>query len=270
MASSLKFPYSGKCLSIITGASRGYGRTIAQLLCNKEHGILGNAAEGSRIILLSRNVSEMEKTKELIENQDGKFEVNIVPVDLYNVESSAEVIEKMLASCSTDFEHAFLFNNASCLGDPSKAVPDYNDIHEIQKVFTLNVITGSFLIARFCKYFQAVKNKFVIQISTLAAVQPFPCTGLYSSSKACMDMFLRNLATDCPEIRALNYAPGPMDTQMSRDLWTHTANEGTKEYFTGLFTEGRILSTEESAKKLMMLLRKNEFENAAHIDFYEI
>jgi len=269
MASLLKYPYTGKCVSIITGASRGFGRSISQLICNKEHGILGNAGAGSRIILMSRDTSEMEKTKALIENETGNFEVSIVPVDLYDVQCSQQVINKMLNSCVTDFDNAFLFNNAATLGDPAKRLADYDNIEEIQNLFNLNVITASFLISRFCKHFEKI-NRFVVQISTIAALQPFPCTGLYSTSKAAMDMFIRNLATDCPDVRALNYAPGPMDTQMSQKLFEKTGDKGTKQYFSDLFTEGKILKTLDSVKKLMMLLRNNEFESGAHIDYYDI
>merc|ERR1712183_493949 len=102
-------------------------------------------------------------------------------------------------------------------------------------------------------------NRFVIQISSPAALQPFYGMGLYSSSKACMDMFIRNLATDQPKLRVLNYAPGSMDTQMARDVWTKTKNEECKEYLTSLFTEGTIINTLDSVKKLLNLIRDNEF-----------
>lgn len=83
-------------------------------------------------------------------------------------------------------------------------------------------------------------------------------------------MFLRNLATDCPQVRALNYAPGPMDTDMSHEIQTKTKSKDTKAYFDDLVKNGKILTTDQSVKKMMMLLRKNEFENAAHIDFYDV
>ena len=83
-------------------------------------------------------------------------------------------------------------------------------------------------------------------------------------------MYLRNLVADCPAIRALSYAPGPLDTSMACELRDGTSDEGTRGYFQDLFSSGKILSPKESAKKLMVLLQKNEFENASHIDFYDI
>merc|ERR1712226_378929 len=264
MSSLLKYPYTGKCVAIITGASSGFGRAIFQLICNKEDGILGNAGAGSRIILMSRNTAEMEKTKALVENETGNFEVSIVSVDLYDVHCTQEVVNKTLDNCATDFDNAFLFNNAGTLGDPAKRIPDYDNIEEIQNVFNLNAITACFLISRFCKRFEKA-NRFVIQTSTLAAIQPMSCMALYSASKASMDMFIRNLAGEFPNVRALNYAPGPMDTQMGRDVFEKTGDEGTKQYFSKLFGEGTIVKALDSVKKLMKLLRNNEFESGAHL-----
>ena len=265
---TMQSSYDGKCISIITGASRGFGRSIAQLICNKD-GILGNADAGSKIILMSRDYSELEKTKRLVENETGKFDVSIVQVDLSNIHLTKEVINKTLNDCGKDFNYAFLFNNAATLGDPRKLIPDYDDIEEIQNIFNLNVITSTFLISKFCKHFEGIK-RFIIHTSTLAAVQPFQYTGFYSSSKACMDMFIQNIAADCPDVRTLNYAPGIMDTKMGRDLMDQSGNEETRLFLTKLLNEGKMINPIDSVKKLMLLLRKNEFVNGSHIDFFDV
>lgn len=269
MASQIKYPYQGKCIAFITGASRGFGRAISQLICNKEDGILGDADKGSRIVLMSRDASELEKTKILIQNENKSFDIDVVQVDLNDIRQTQDVVEKTLTNCGNDFQSAFLFSNAGLLGDASKTVADLDDIEKMQQVYHVNVISPSYLISRFCKHFVGV-NRFVISTSTLAAIQPFSYTSLYSSSKAGMDMYIRNLATDCPDVRALNYAPGPMDTEMGREVRDKTGSKETKEYFTMMFNEGKIVNPVDSVKKMLMLVRKNEFENGSHIDFYEV
>ena len=122
------------------------------------------------------------------------------------------------------------------VGDASKTVTDLPNIESIQQVYHVNVISPSFLISRFCNHFINV-NKFVIHTSTLAAIQPFPLYRLYSSSKAGMDMYIRNLASDCLDVRALNYAPGPMDTEMGREMMDETGSKDSKDYFNMMVNE---------------------------------
>lgn len=261
----------GKCVVFITGASRGYGRAMSQLITHNENGILQNAQAGSKIVLMARNLADLEKTKSLIVNTDKRFDITVVSVDLSvaDVKSTERVVNETLEECGKDFTHAYLFSNAAVLGDPGKLLPDYNSIEEIQKVFTLNVVSASFLISRFSRYFER-SSCFVINTSSLLAIQPMNSTCLYSSSKACMDMFINNLAADCPHIRCLNYAPGPMDTEMARELRDKTGNADTQAYFTKMFSEGTIINPTDSAKKLMVLLQRNEFVNGSHIDFYDV
>ena len=262
--------YSGKCVVIITGASRGFGREIAELITSQEDGILPSLSGGSRFILMSRDQPGLEQTKELLTNVGGaNVQVDVVPVDFSDISEANKVVNETLSGCSKDFQDAFLFSNAGVLGDPSKLLPDYSDMVEMGKVYNVNIVSPSYLIARFCKYFESSKRH-IVNTSSLAALQPFRSTGLYSTCKAAMDMFLRNLVADCVDVRALNYAPGPLDTKMARDIRDGTSDEGTRGYFNELFSTGKILSAKDSAKKLMGLLRKDEFENGAHIDFYDV
>ena len=54
----------------------------------------------------------------------------------------------------------------------------------------------------------------VVNISSLAAVQPVKRWGLYCTGKAGRDMLFKVMAAEDPDIRVLNYAPGPLDTGM--------------------------------------------------------
>lgn len=254
---------------IVTGASRGFGQQIAQLVASDEDGIFQTTAPGSLMILMSRDEDGLAKTKQLVEQANSGFQVKVVPIDLANTQHMKVVLDDTLNTCGGDFEHSLLFSNAGTLGDPHKLLPEYDDIDELENIYKLNVVSPSYVVSKFCKHFKD-SHRYVINTSSLAAIQPFRSTGLYSTSKAAMDMFLRNLVADCPDVRALNYAPGPLDTKMARDLRDGTSDEGTRNYFVDLFTTGKILSARDSAKKLMMLLRKNEFSNGAHIDFYDV
>ncbi|CAM9237287.1 unnamed protein product, partial [Discosporangium mesarthrocarpum] len=65
----------------------------------------------------------------------------------------------------------------------------------------------------------------VINVSSLAAIQPFESWGTYSMGKAAREMFHRVLAKEQSApggVRVLNYSPGPMDTDMQREIRNST------------------------------------------------
>lgn len=263
---------TGKCFIIVTGASRGFGQQIAELVASAEDGIFQSVSPGSQIILMSRDEQGLAATKQTIDQLKSGLDVKVVALDLTDTQSVKVVVEDMLnQNCVGDFEHAILFSNAGTLGDPHKSLPEYTDMHEVERIYKLNVVSPSYLIGRFCAHFgSAAKQLWIVNTSSLAALQPMRSSGMYSTSKCAMDMYLRNLVADCPQIRALNYAPGPLDTEMARALRDGSGDEGTRNYFIDLFSTGKILSARDSAKKLMMLLRKNEFGSGDHIDFYDV
>ena len=55
---------------------------------------------------------------------------------------------------------------------------------------------------------------YVVQISSLAAIQEIKSWGMYCIGKAARDMFMRVLALEEPKILSLSYAPGPLDNDM--------------------------------------------------------
>ena len=176
--------YTGKCVVMITGASRGFGQQIAELILNETDGILGNVSPDSRVILMSRDTEGLEQTKKKIQDIGGKdLQVDVVSVELALTENLTTVLDATLRGCLNDFEHAFLFSNAGVLGDPSKLLPEYTDLGEMERVYKINVVSPSYMISRFCKHFDNATARYVVNTSSLAALQPFRSTGLYSTCK---------------------------------------------------------------------------------------
>merc|ERR1712039_489236 len=80
-----------------------------------------------------------------------------------------------------------------------------------------------------CKFVEEMKSRSrcrIINISSLCAVQPFPSWGPYCTAKAARDMFHKVLAeaSKCAgyDVKTLNYAPGPMDTHMMKQIFENT------------------------------------------------
>lgn len=71
-------------------------------------------------------------------------------------------------------------------------------------------------------------------------------------------------------IRVLNYAPGPMDTDMMTSIRTsETILPETREYFKTLKETSKLVNPNDSADKLVSILLMNSYENGAHFDFYD-
>ena len=87
------------------------------------------------------------------------------------------------------------------------------------------------------------------------------------------DMFHRSLALECPpdRLRVLNYAPGPMDTGMQRQIREEMPDDSElKRQFREMFSEGRLVNPKDSARRLVRLLRRDQYENGAHVDYYDV
>lgn len=80
----------------------------------------------------------------------------------------------------------------------------------------------------------------------------------------------RVLAKEEPDLRVLNYAPGPLDTEMQKEARTNTADPALKKAFCDFFSEGKLLTCEESCAKMMGLLLEDKYTSGDHIDVYDI
>lgn len=74
-----------------------------------------------------------------------------------------------------------------------------------------------------------------------------------------------------PSIFILNYAPGPLDTEMQKSVREDkNCDKEICAYYTKLFEEGNLLKPLDSAIKLVRILEnKTAHKSGAHIDYYD-
>lgn len=131
-----------------------------------------------------------------------------------------------------------------------------------------------------------------MNVSSLAAVQAFPTWGMYCACKAARDMYHTVLADEQrsqsdaentgnstsgaagvtkKEIIVLNYAPGPMDTNMQAQIRTSEQKDpslGT--IYTDMKAQNMLVDPLASAEKLVTILNTpNSFRSGAHVDYYD-
>ncbi|NXS28324.1 SPRE reductase, partial [Pomatostomus ruficeps] len=259
---------------VLTGASRGFGRSLARLLAPQ----LG---PGSALLLLARSAEPLaELAAELRDTggdtggdtaSDSGLRVQCVAADLgcsEGLRRAGAAVRELLRDAS--FGRLLLVNNAGSLGDVSKSFLDLTDLEEIDAYFSFNVGSALALTATALRAFGARpgSSRTVVNVSSLCAREPFRSWALYCAGKAARDMMFRVLALEEPGLRVLSYAPGPLDTDMQLLARTRTADAGMRQQFQRLHEAGQLLDCSVSAQKLLRLLQEDAFPSGAHVDFY--
>ncbi|NXJ62686.1 SPRE reductase, partial [Rostratula benghalensis] len=256
----------GTVACVLTGASRGFGRSLARLLAPR----LG---EGSVLILLARSEAPLAELAAELRGGGTGLRVECVAADLgceQGLRTALATLREVLPAVRTG--RLLLVNNAGSLGDISKSFRGLTDPHEINSYFAFNVTSALCLTSTALQAFgnQPGSSRTVVNISSLCAVKPFKNWALYCSGKASRDMMFQVLALEEPDVRVLNYAPGPLDTYMQFLARTMTGDPEMRQYFQNLQESGNLIDCTVSAQKLVNLLEEDTFSSGAHVDFYDI
>ncbi len=105
-----------------------------------------------------------------------------------------------------------LVNNASVLGpSPQPPLADY-PLHVLEHVYRVNVLAPLALAQLAMPRMPA--GAAILNVTSDAAVEPYPGWGGYGSSKAALEQLTRVLAAEHPDLRIVAVDPGDMNTQM--------------------------------------------------------
>ncbi|XP_071482494.1 sepiapterin reductase-like [Diadema antillarum] len=266
MASSEKI-LSSKTFCIITGGSRGIGRAIA-LAISKQ------VEENSVVVITGRSAGDLNETQNLVHAATPGVQVIPVTADLSDQSALSNTLQELTKDVTPEnYQHALLVNNAGSLGDTTRYSRDLSssDVESLQNYCMLNLTSAFLLTSHFLSKFSAREGlrRTVINITSLAAIQPMSSCGLYCMGKAARDMWFKTLASEEPDARILNYAPGPVETDMFQHMSTKSADDGLRESLVGLVTSQKVLKPDQTAAKLVRLLEEDTFESGAHIDYFD-
>lgn len=244
---------------VITGSSRGFGRQLAFSIASRPLARLC-------LILTARSADALSHLKSQLQAQHSHLTVQLVVGDLSHQQTLHQLHQRILTCSAQTCDHVLLFHNAGSLFDPrlllhqlhADRFPDLNQYYALN-VTSLICLTSSFLTA-----FAGVHKKTIVNISSLASVQAMKGLAVYGSGKAARDSLIRSIALENPDVRCLNYAPGPLETDMAQILRSDS-------HLTDFFQKKEnLLTPEVSAEKLMSLLQKDEYENGSHVDYYDV
>ncbi|XP_073829620.1 sepiapterin reductase-like [Musca autumnalis] len=258
-----------KTYFLITGASRGIGKCMAIEVSKK-------LKTDSIIVLMARDAVALEKTKSEIQTKRSDVTVLTYSVDLSKAkaEQFQEILCDSLKKCNNtkvgDFERAFVIHNAGTVGDVSKSAKDVVDTSVWLDYYHTNVFSTIALNGEFFKVFPSTP-KLVINITSLCGVEPFASMSYYCSGKAAREMFFKVLAVEeqNTDTLVLNYAPGPIDTDMTVLIQKETINTELHDLFKNQRETKTMLTADQTTAKFIHILEEVDFKSGAHIDYFD-
>eukprot|EP00611_Tribonema_gayanum_P030213 TRINITY_DN832_c0_g1_i3.p1 TRINITY_DN832_c0_g1~~TRINITY_DN832_c0_g1_i3.p1 ORF type:complete len:330 (-),score=142.19 TRINITY_DN832_c0_g1_i3:554-1543(-) len=323
-------------LVIVTGASRGLGRCLAQEAVRsigKDHRMT--------LLLMARSESGLMETAASIRGMNSEdVTIEVQPVDLGNLSTLETSLQNAFSGLDArHYQRCVLFNNAGSLGELAPAMD--LSFTGLREAVDLNVTSAMWVTCAFVNLIlprwqqqqqlqqqqqqqqqrggesgsaerpegdaarqqqsgdaqqqqdgaksqqpqppppptgtggsgsDAAMPDVVVNISSLAAVKPFPTWGAYCAGKAARDMFHAALAAEhrASQLRVLSYAPGPLDTDMQARI---RAADGCapelRAFFATMQRDGALVDPGESAARCVRLVREGGWESGAHVDFFD-
>ncbi len=194
---------------LITGASKGIGKEIALAFCR-----LAN----HKLILIARDLNQLEDTKKQCLTINSGSEVYIFSFDLNNSKNLNDLSEFILSRID---RIDILVNNAGILFN--KKFTDMNE-NEIFSTFNVNFFNPVMLIRLLLPALQKAEKSHVVNIGSMGGYQgssKFPGLSYYSASKAALGVITECLAEEYRDtsISFNCLALGAVQTEMFADAF---------------------------------------------------
>ena len=187
-------------VAVITGASLGLGRALAQAL----------ADEGWSLVVDARHAEPLARASAALTGGPHR----VLPGDVTDPAHRAELAAAAAALGGANL----LVNNASTLGrSPLPAFADL-DPATYTRILEVNVVAPMALTAALLPQLRDRGGR-VVNLSSDAAAEAYESWGGYGSAKAALDHASRVLAAEEPLLRVFAVDPGDMRTAMHQDAF---------------------------------------------------
>jgi 3-oxoacyl-[acyl-carrier protein] reductase len=189
--------------ALVTGATRGIGRAIAEAY----------AAAGAGICVLARKPDELEETAAALSAIGGPV------VTVAGSAGDPEAIEAAVSRCVGELGRLdVLVNNAAT--NPTFGPMIETEPRAVRKVLEVNV-EGALLLAQSAwRAWMAEHGGSIVNIVSTGGIRPAPFIGAYNVSKAALLHMTKQLAIElAPTVRVNAIAPGLVRTKFARALW---------------------------------------------------
>jgi NAD(P)-dependent dehydrogenase (short-subunit alcohol dehydrogenase family) len=181
--------------ALVTGASRGFGRALTAALLQRGWTVIANA----------RNAADLRATADALDTP----RLITITGDVADEAHRAA----LLVAADRAMPLHLLVNNASELGPSPQPTLARYPAAALRTVYDVNVFAPLALIQAALPSLRRT-NGTVVNVSSDAAVEPYPGWGGYGSSKAALDHLSAILAVEEPSVHVYAFDPGDMRTDM--------------------------------------------------------
>ncbi len=223
--------------AIITGASRGIGKAVAEELASRKY----------NVALISRHRYEIEEASEDIEKANSGISVLSYACDVRDIEGIGKVfydVYNELGSVDVLVNNAGI-NSRKILSDE---MDDY--FRGFEEEVEINLLGTNICSRIAAEYMLKQKHGSIVNISSIKGKEPTSSPG-YGTSKAGVIKLTRDFAKALAKhgIRVNCVAPGFIDTGMTTEL-----PEEKKQAYKKLIPQGRFGTVEEVARAVAFLV----------------
>ena len=222
-------------VALITGASKGIGEAIAIVF----------ASHGAKVVINSRKQEELDKVLEKIKSAGGDC--------MAVAGNTSEAISlKMLVDKTVDKYGGIdiVVNNAA--SNPAFGPVVQTEEWAYDKIMNVNVKAPFELSKLAYPQMKLRGGGSVINVSSIAGDTPDPGLGIYSVSKAALNMLTKVMAKEWgpDNIRVNAICPGLIKTKFSQALWQ---DENILKRFMKMVPMGRMGTVDEIAALALFL-----------------
>ncbi|HEX7043916.1 MAG TPA: SDR family oxidoreductase [Burkholderiales bacterium] len=212
------FDLSGK-VAIITGSTRGIGRSIAEHM----------ARAGAKVVISSRTPEDCEAVAAAIRAQGG--EALAIPASISRLPELEAMVQRTRAA----------WGKIDILVCNAASNPFYGSLMDLpdaiyDKTMRNNVLSNLWLVRLVAPEMRARKDGVIIIVSSIAGLRATSVLGVYALSKAADMQLARNLALEFgrDNVRVNCIAPGLIKTDFAKALWENPALRAQREAETPL------------------------------------
>src|SRR4051812_17735823 len=220
---------AGRPLAVVTGASAGIGRELADIL----------AREGHDLVLVARRETELKKLAEELQQHHGAHST-IAAVDL----SHPDAADQVMAAVGADTAVDVLVNNVGFGGHGPFSERDRGD--EL-RMLAVNVVALTDLTKLVLPGMVARGRGRVLNVGSTAGFQPGPFMAVYYASKAYVVSFSQALAEEmrgtgvtvtclCPGVTTTEFqkVAGVEDVPLTQGALSMTARAVAEAAYAGM------------------------------------
>jgi 3-oxoacyl-[acyl-carrier protein] reductase len=231
--SPASFNFSGKVV-LISGASRGIGRAIADLLANC----------GARVALLARGEAQLQRTTDEIRADSG--DVLPIAADVTVPDDRERAIQTAVGTFGAI---DYLVSNATAEGSGE-------DSHAFDDYYSVDLRGGLELAALAAKDMQERGTGAIVFISSVMARVAEPGDQPYTAAKAALIAAAKSMSLELAPhgIRVNTVAPGVIDFPGSWADKLRRQDPGAVEQLLAMHPSGRFGTPEEVAEVVAFLL----------------